>query len=262
MLELISYVFGASFFAMMLVGGYFFMGTKGSWLIQRKFYPEKSDNIYWIYKNAVLIWITDRQFIVWLILLGQYSKMVDAIISSINSNTKKGKKVLQIGCAFGNISKRIANECKDSNLTIVDIIPNEIKRSRKKIKKAKIENCAFLLEDATNLSHKDSFFDCVFLFFLFHELPYQEKKESLKEAARVLEPKGKIIFSEFHKPEKKTLRILGWIFFRVFEPHAKEMWEDFNTTEVLNKETPFKWRISTRKYLFGNYQVTTAKKIH
>jgi len=263
MFELISDVSVGGLLSMALIGGYFFMGTKGSWLIQQMLYPKKiTSNIYWIYKSAVLIWITDRQWIVWLILLGQYSKMVNDMIESINSTLGKKKKILQIGCAFGNISKRIASECGDSNLTIVDIIPNELRRIRKKIKKANIENCTFLLGDATNLGHKDSFFDCVFLFFLFHELSFQRKIEALKEAARVTRPKGTIIFGEFHKPRWKIFQILGRLFFGAFEPYAEEMWEDFNPTEILEKETPFKWRISKKTYLFGNYQVVTARKMH
>lgn len=263
MFELISDISVGGLLSMVLIGGYFFMSTKGSWIIQQRLYPKKiTSHVYWIYKSNPLIWITDRQWIVWLILLGQYSKMVTFIIEGINSTKGKEKKILQVGCAFGNISKRIVSECADSHLTIVDIIPNELKRLREKIKKAIIDNCSFLLGDATNLASKDSFFDCVIFFFLFHELPYQRKIEALKEAARVTRPGGKIIFGEFHRPESKILRTLGRIFFGVFEPYAKEMWEDFNPTEVLNKETPYKWRTSTRKYLFGNFQVVTARKMH
>lgn len=263
MLEIFSYISAGGLLSILLIGGYFFINTKGSWLIQQILCPQKkTSDIYWIYKNSLLIWITDKQFIVSSILLGNYSKMVNTIVSSINSMPPKGKKILQVGCAFGNISRRIASECENSHLTIVDLIPNEIKNIRKKLKGNDPKNYTLSLEDATKLAQRDASFDCVVLFFLFHELPYQKKVEALKEASRVTKPGGKIIFGEFHKPEGKILRALGWLFFGVFEPYAEEMWGVFNVIEVLSKETPHKWRISKKTYCFGNYQVVEARKMH
>jgi ubiquinone/menaquinone biosynthesis C-methylase UbiE len=45
-------------------------------------------------------------------------------------------------------------------------------------------------EDVAELDFKGQQFDAVYSCFLFHELPYEERKKVLSEAARVLKPGG------------------------------------------------------------------------
>ncbi len=248
-----------------LVALYFLFVTRGSLIIQSLFDAENSrSHIYWVYSNKYLIWLTDRQFVVSAILLFNYKRLVDGVVRSLNPSLE-GKRVLQVSCAFGNITNRIVKKCINEGaeqVVITDLMPNELRHTENKLKKARLDDiCSFALEDAVELSHPEESFDYVVLFFLFHELPYPKKVEVLKECSRVLRPGGKIIFGEFHCPTSKLLKISGKCFFWIFEKFAYEMWYRFDPEEVLDRETDERWEYFRKTYLFGNYQLFTAKKL-
>ncbi|MCP3676223.1 MAG: class I SAM-dependent methyltransferase [Deltaproteobacteria bacterium] len=248
-----------------LVALYFLIVTRGSLIIQSLYKGgQSSSHVYWIYSNSFLIWLTDRSFIISAILLFNYHKLVDDVIGSLNP-ALEGKSVLQVSCAFGNISQRLVEQCARGGaerVVICDIIPNEIRHTQKKLTGiSSINKCYLLIEDGNNIAHRDDSFDYVVLFFLFHELPLELKRRVLKEAARVLKPGGKIIFGEFHKPGHWLLRSSGKLFFKIFEPYAREMWESFDPVRTLTGETSGRWEFSKRTYFWGNYQVFSAMKL-
>ncbi|MFQ5586150.1 MAG: class I SAM-dependent methyltransferase [Thermodesulfobacteriota bacterium] len=250
----------------LLVALYFFIVTRGSLFIQSLYKGRgSSSHIYWIYSNRFLIWLTDRSFIISAILLFNYHKLVDGVVSSLNP-ALEGKSVLQASCAFGNMSQRLVERCASEGVkrvVIFDLIPNEIRHTRKKLAKTTADDrCLMLLEDAADIAHKDESFDYVVLFFLFHELPLEKKSRVLKEAARVVKPGGRIVFGEFHKPGPWLLRASGNLFFKVFEPYAREMWDSFDPVRILNGETPNRWEFAKSTYFWGNYQVFSATKVH
>ncbi|MFQ5329077.1 MAG: methyltransferase domain-containing protein, partial [Thermodesulfobacteriota bacterium] len=146
-------------------------------------------------------------------------------------------------------------------VVICDIIPNEIRHTRTKLARCSLDNKCFLtIEDGNRIAHRDGSFDYVVIFFLFHELPLKLKGRVLMEAARVLKPGGKIIFGGFHKPGPLLLRASGSLFFKVFEPYAREMWDAFDPAGTLTEETSDRWEFSQQTYFMGNYQVFSATK--
>ncbi|MEK7494174.1 MAG: methyltransferase domain-containing protein [Patescibacteria group bacterium] len=255
------FMFGAGACAA-LVGMYFFIATRGSLMIQKMWSNGETSYIYWIYKSRFLIWLTDHQSVVSLVLLGNYSKMVGDVIKMANASPTHDKEILQVGCAFGNLSERILTECMNTKkVVITDIIKNELDNSRDKVKAlCGATRYEFVEGDATQLPQSDRSFDCVIGFFLLHELPYKKKVMALTEAARVLKPGGRIIFGEFHKPHARILKVLGIFFFGAFEPYAKEMWGLFDPHKVLRECTHEEWKFRRKTYLLGNYQVMVAEK--
>lgn len=255
------FVFGAGACAA-LIAMYFFIATRGSLVIQKMWSNGETSYIYWIYKSRFLIWLTDHQSVVFLVLLGNYNKMVGDVIAIANALPARDKEILQVGCAFGNLSERILMECTNTKkVVITDIIKNELDNSRDKVKAlCGAIRYEFIEGDATQLPQSDRSFDCVIGFFLLHELPYEKKITALTEAARVLKPGGKIIFGEFHKPYARILKVFGIFFFGAFEPYAKEMWGLFDPHKVLCESTNNSWKFTQKTYLFGNYQVMVAEK--
>ncbi len=253
------------FFALIfLVTAYFLIVTRFSILLQELLGGDKkSEHIYWLYSNRFLIWLTDRQVIISAILLFNYNRLVKDVVGRINPELD-GRDVLQLSCAFGDLTEKVVEKCAGEgarNVVIVDLIASEITHTRSKLEKRALDaGCSFLREDAVNLSHPDESFDYVVIFFLFHELPFDKKVSVMKEAARVLKPGGKIVFGEFHRPRPLVLRLSGRLFFSVFEKYAEEMWGAFDPEKVLDRETPFGWNMSVKTYFFGNYQVFSAKK--
>ena len=201
-------------------------------------------------------------FVVSTILLFQYKNLVSCVVKRLNPSLK-GKRILQISCAFGNVSEKIAESCAKqdaSEFVLTDIMQSEVDNAERKLKRfGKL--CTFLKQDATDLQFEDQSFDYVVAFFLPHELPFDKKGKLIEEANRVLKPGGKVIFGEFHKPRLKILEILGRIYFYIFEPYATEMWDDFDIGEALEEKTGNPYSIEKDTFLFDNFQVLTAKRM-
>ena len=246
------------------IGLFFLILTRISLIYQAN--SSKSDpdtaHIYWIYKSPFFIRLTDRMFVVSSILLFQYSKLVSCVVKRLNPSLK-GKRVLQISCAFGNVSEKIAESCERQEaeeLVLTDIMQSELDNAERKLKRFG-NLCSYSRQDATNLEFEDQSFDYVVAFFLPHELPFDKKIKHIEEAKRVLKPGGKVIFGEFHKPRLKILELLGRIYFKIFEPYATEMWDSFDLAEVIEKNTDNSYRIEKETFLFDNFQVLAAKRL-
>lgn len=247
------------------IGLFFFVVTRISLVLQTNHITQSdpdTDHIYWIYKNPLIIRLVDRMFVVSTILLFQYNNLVKCVVKRLNPSLK-GKRILQISCAFGNVSEKIAESCASqeaAEFVLTDIMQSEIDNAERKLKRfGKL--CTFLKQDGTNLQFEDQSFDYVVVFFLPHELPFDKKGQLIEEANRVLKPGGKVIFGEFHKPRLKILEILGRIYFWVFEPYATEMWGDFDITKALDEKTGKPYKVHKDTFLFDNFQVLTAEQL-
>lgn len=245
---------------------YFFTVTRFSLVVQEASNSDDpSNHIYWIYKNRFLIWITDRQPIISAILLWNYHRLVHDVVKRLIL-TDKEKNVLQLSCAFGNISEKLAKKCAEQNarLVIADIVPNELSHTQKKLTdRGLTKNISFMLCDATSLPYPDESFDHVVSFFLFHELPLEKKRKVLQESMRVVKPGGKIICAEFHRPDSWLLRISGMLFFTVFERYAREMWHAFDPEAEIfaHARDPKEWTFSKKPIFKGNYFSFEAQKM-
>jgi ubiquinone/menaquinone biosynthesis C-methylase UbiE len=246
------------------IGLFFLVVTRLSLIFQSNNANSDPDtaHIYWIYKSPFFIRVADRMFVVSSILLLQYNKLVSTVVKRLNPSLK-GKRILQISCAFGNVSEKIAESCAKQNaaeFVLTDIMQSEVDNAERKLKKfGKL--CTFLRQDATNLEFEDKSFDYVVVFFLPHELPFDKKVKLIEESNRVLKPGGKVIFGEFHKPRLKILEVLGRLYFKVFEPYATEMWDDFDLAEALEEKTDNPYKIEKDTFLFDNFQVLTAERL-
>jgi len=246
------------------IGLFFLIVTRLSLIFQSNSANADPDtaHIYWIYKSPFFIRVADRMFVVSSILLLQYSKLVSCVVKRLNPSLK-GKRVLQISCAFGNVSEKIADSCASQGaeeFVLTDIMQSEVDNAERKLKKfGKL--CTFLKQDAMNLEFEDQSFDYVVVFFLPHELPLDKKGKLIEEANRVLRPGGKIVFGEFHKPRLKILEILGRIYFKVFEPYATEMWDSFDIATALKESTDNPYSFEKDTFLFDNFQVLAAKRL-
>ena len=246
------------------IGLFFLILTRISLIFQTNVVKSDPDtaHIYWIYKSPFFIRLADRMFVVSTILLFQYNNLVGCVVKRLNPSLK-GKRVLQISCAFGNVSEKIAESCAKQDaeeFVLTDIMQSEVDNAERKLKRfGKL--CTFLKQDGTNLEFEDQSFDYVVVFFLPHELPLDKKGKLIEEANRVLKPGGKIVFGEFHKPRLKILEILGRIYFYIFEPYATEMWDNFDLEKALEEKTDNPYSMEKDTFLFDNFQVLTAKRL-
>jgi len=246
------------------IGLFFLVVTRLSLVFQsssRKSDPDTA-HIYWIYKSPFFIKLTDHMFVVSAILLLQYKKLVGCVVTKLNPSLKD-KRVLQLSCAFGNVSEKVAEKCAEQGakeFVLTDIMQSEVDNAERKLKRFG-DLCTFLRQDATKLEFEDQSFDYVVVFFLPHELPLDKKHKLLEEANRVVKPGGKIVFGEFHKPRLKILEWLGRIYFYIFEPYATEMWDGFDLEAAFEEKADRQYKIEKETFLFGNFQVVAAKRL-
>ncbi|MCX7110139.1 MAG: class I SAM-dependent methyltransferase [Proteobacteria bacterium] len=255
-------IVGMAFTALVCAGlGYFFLVTRGA-LIAHAFVPRAQDrfHVYWVYSNMGLIKFSDKKTWVAAVLLFQYDRLVDKVVSEIRRTSLIGKTFLMTSCAFGDVMPKVVKATISGGadrICITDLIKNELIHARKKLNdfQGKVE----LAEaDATRMPQADGTVAVNLIFFLFHELPDASKEMAFCEAMRVTAPGGKLIIAEFHRPRKRIMRWLGRLYFTVFEPFALTMWNQYDPVRYL--ESKGGWTCERSTYFFGNFQVVTAIK--
>lgn len=246
------------------IGLFFLVVTRISLIIQDHSAQSDPDtaHIYWIYKYPFFIKLTDHMFVVSCILLFQYKNLVSRVVERLNPSLE-GKRILQLSCAFGNVSEKIAESCARQDaaeFVLTDIMQSEVDNARRKLERFG-DLCTYKRMDATDLQFEDQSFDYVVCFFLPHEVPFDKKVRLVREANRVLKPGGKIVFGEFHKPRLKILEWAGRAYFKVFEPYATEMWDGFDLEKTLEECSATPYETTKDTFLFDNFQVFTAKRL-
>lgn len=111
---------------------------------------------------------------------------------------KKGHKILDIGCGTGVMFGRLKKLAgKRGRVIGIDFSPAMIKRAKNKHKNDKKN---FICADAHCLSFGGKMFDRVICFSCFPH--FSDKKKAVKEAARVLKPKGMLVISHLCSSRK------------------------------------------------------------
>jgi len=242
---------------------YFFIVTRVAVAVKSFFHEpgKEQDSLYWLYTNKYLIWLTDNQLIVTGVLLFQYDKLVRKVMEKIDPTRKHGR-ILQISCAYGNFSQKLADKCRAieaGEMVVCDIVGNQLDNVKKKLKDYD-GKMTLVEENAAQMRFASAAFDSAVVFFLLHELPYEEKRKALAEAMRVVRPGGKIILAEFQKPTNWLMRLFGRTYFSFFEPFALDMWGRFDPSEFIQSDKDNSWAIEKDSYFFNNFQVIAATK--
>ena len=256
-------VFVMIVFSVLFVTGLFFFVTTRGTLIARKILriPDTpSSHVYPIYSNMRLIKLVDFQPIISAILLFQYKNLVDRIVAEITRTTLHHKKALITSCAFGNVIPRVTEAALDAGaerVVITDIVDNELTHAQSKLTQFG-QRVEFVEDNATCMKMGDEAVDLNIMFFLLHELPHDAKVCAMAEAIRVLRPGGKLVIAEFHRPRLFSLRVLSYLYFKVFEPHGLALWGADDP--VRSFDTMRSWRCERETFLFANFQVIVATK--
>lgn len=245
-----------------IIGVFFFVATRGTLLIRSLFSDTEGsvDHVYPVYSQWWLIKSVDFQPIISAILLFQYGKLVDRIVSEIERTVLSGKRVIITSCAFGNVIPRVVGASEKGgakSVVIADIIQNELRHAKEKLRHIDTQ-IDYVQEDALCLKEESKAFEMNVLFFLLHELPNHLKEVALSEAGRVLSPGGKLVLAEFHRPDLFVLRALSCAYFYVFEPYGLSLWSTHDPISYL--ESSGKWTCKRETFFFGNFQIIVATK--
>jgi ubiquinone/menaquinone biosynthesis C-methylase UbiE len=213
--------------------------------------PRYLEQVYWwayVHPNAVQLF--EREWLVNLILFGNYGRLRDAALAELGQ-TVHGK-TLQVACVYGNLTPRLHSRlAPDASLDVVDILPIQLLNLGKKLPAD--DRVALLQGDSSSLACPDASYDQVLLFFLLHEQPEAVRRATLSEAMRVVKPGGRIVIVDYHRPVPwHPLRLLMTGVFRKLEPYAMDLWE--NEVEAFLPQCAKPASIAKQTYYGGLYQ--------
>ena len=186
--------------------------------------PDYLQETYWwayLHPNAVSFF--ESQWLVNLILWGNFARLRDAALDEIG--TQFAGSNLQVACVYGDFSQRAASRLDEhARLDIVDVAPVQLENVRKKVDG--FANVHLHHQDSADLEFADEVFDNVILFFLLHEQPDEVRQRTVREALRVVRPGGKIVFVDYHRPRVlNPFRYVMSPILHFLEPFALDLWK-------------------------------------
>jgi len=211
-------------------------------------YLEKT--YWWAYTHPNAVRVFERQWLVNLILWGNFSRLRDLALDEMGQVING--QVLQVACVYGNLTERLVQRLgPQAHLNVIDVAPVQIKNLHHKL--ADKRQVSILQQDASNLSFADASQDAVLVFFLLHEMPEDVRRKTIAEALRVTKPGGKLIFVDYHKPVASSpFRYLMVPILNTLEPFAMDLWQH-EITQWLPANSDLT-RMDKQTYFGGLYQ--------
>jgi ubiquinone/menaquinone biosynthesis C-methylase UbiE len=209
-----------------------------------------SDTYWWAYIHPQAVHIFERQWLVNLILWGNFARLRDAALAELGREI--AGRTLQVACVYGDFSAHLASRLAPGGaLDVVDVLPIQVANLRRKLPAA--APVTIYQRDSTALGFADASYDQVIVFFLLHEQPAEARRETLREAIRVTKPGGKVVLVDYHGPH--ALHPLRYVFqpiLRILEPFAIDLWRHHISEWLPKAILPSQLRKET--YFGGLYQ--------
>jgi len=216
--------------------------------------PYLMRHYWWAYVHPRAVKVFDRPWLVNLILLGNYKRLVQAAIDEFE--TRPPGRVLQLACVYGDLSLKLAKSVAgaDGTLDVIDVLPIQLRNLKWKLPSR--TPARLMRMDSTALDLPDQRYDQVLLFFLLHEQPEAVRQETITEALRVLKRDGTLIIVDYGKPRWwNPLRYLMPPFLAVLEPFALSLMKTPIETRL-----PDAMRVRQTSYFGGLYQKVVATR--
>jgi ubiquinone/menaquinone biosynthesis C-methylase UbiE len=205
---------------------------------------------WWAYVHPRAVRFFERQWLVNLILWGNFERLKDAALDALGHRVSG--RTLQVACVYGNFTASLADRLEaGSSLDVVDVLPIQLQNLRGKLPASAPVNMH--LYDSSALGFADGTYDQAVLFFLLHEQPADVRSATLREALRVVKPGGKLVVVDYHRPGGwHPLRYLFEPVLRALEPYAIDLW-NHEITEWMPQGFPAD-HIVKKNYYGGLYQ--------
>ena len=211
------------------------------------------DTYWWAYVHPNAVRVFERQWLVNLILWGNFRRLRDAALDALG-HALSGC-TLQVACVYGNLTERLlSRHAPGARLTVVDVLAIQLDNLARKLRAP--ERVTLLQGDSAALPAPDARYDRALIFFLLHEQPERVRRATLADALRVVKPGGRIVIVDYHRPARANP--LYWPMvgvLRLLEPFALDLWR-----HDIAQWLPDGARVAglTKRTLFGGlYQLVT-----
>jgi ubiquinone/menaquinone biosynthesis C-methylase UbiE len=178
---------------------------------------------WWAYIHPRAVKLFERQWLVNLILWGNYARLRDAALAELGD--RMPGRTLQVACVYGDLTDRLCGRASSGGGTIdvVNVLPIQLANLRRKL--SDDAPARLLLMDSTCLSKPDASYDRALVFFLLHEQPSHCREKTLSEVLRVVKPGGEILIVDYAMPRWwNPLRYLWRPVLMRLEPFAIDLW--------------------------------------
>ena len=119
---------------------------------------------------------------------------------------ESGQQILDVGCGTGTLALLVKEMCPGADVVGIDPDPQILDMARRKAERTGAE-VRFDLGYADRLPYSDSSFDRVVSSLVFHHLAHESKVLALREAWRVLRPRGELHIADFGRPQSPLMRV-------------------------------------------------------
>jgi ubiquinone/menaquinone biosynthesis C-methylase UbiE len=214
-----------------------------------------AQHYWWAYLSPRGVWFFGHDFIVSLILLGQYQKILHEVMRL--HMKKQCKRTLQLACAYGAISPTLALAPNTGEFHLTDAANIQLIATQSKLQKAS-SSAIMARMNAESLAYATNSFDCVVIFFLLHELPADARERALGEAIRTLKPAGTLLIAEYGENLGQHLlhRFTPWRWVQEkLEPFLHNFWHSNLSEQIVNVITQQGKSVSQHSEIaiFGGY---------
>ena len=148
---------------------------------------------WWAYLWRWSIWFFDHQPVINAILFGQYDKLLARTLVQIE--TKSAAKILQLTCVYGKLTPSLLSGTHNE-IYLCDAASGQLRLAQRKTRHA-ADRCHLARMNAECLGYRSDTFDQVIVFFLFHEMPVEARRNTYAEIARVTRPCGSVLITEY-----------------------------------------------------------------
>lgn len=180
------------------------------------------ETYWWAYLHPNAVRIFERQWLVNLILWGNFPRLRDLALDELGGPV--AGRTLQVACVYGDFTPRLSARLgAGSGLDVVDVAPVQLDNLQRKVRGCR--NVALHHQDSTALEFDDASYQQTVVFFLLHEQPEDVRRRTMAEALRVTKPGGKVVFVDYHRPT--LFNPIGQFMrpvLRILEPFALDLW--------------------------------------
>lgn len=181
-----------------------------------------SETYWWAYVHPRAIHVFERQWLVNLILWGQFGPLRDTALAALGLDSPG--RTLQVACVYGNLTAKLLKRAvPGSSLDVVDVLPLQLANLARKLPADSDVN--LIRCDSAAMAFESGTYDRALLFFLLHEQPEEVRKATIAQTLRVVKPGGHVVIVDYHRPSKlNPLYVPMAGILHTLEPFARDLW--------------------------------------
>ena len=180
---------------------------------------------WWAYLWRWSIWFFDHQPIINAILFGQYEKLLGRTLAQVES--KPAARILQLTCVYGKLTPALLSST-GAEIHLCDAATGQLQLARRKTQH-EAGRCRLARMNAECLGYRSDTFDQVIVFFLFHEMPAEARRNTYAEIARTVRKGGSVLITEYAAAPQRHLLyrfpLTRWVLGRL-EPFLPGFWQE------------------------------------